>query len=124
MEFFEALSARHSSRAFVPGELVPRDVLDKVLEGAARSASSKNVQPWGVCVLQGNALEKFRKEYSRAYDSGQNSNRPFQTDPVPLPEVWDQRAKELGKDVFAHKGVDRDDKEKRQEHARRNFIFF
>ncbi len=45
MELFEAMSKRHSFRAFKK-EPVPRDVLDKMMLAASLAPSSMNEQPW------------------------------------------------------------------------------
>ncbi|MCA0407267.1 MAG: nitroreductase family protein, partial [Proteobacteria bacterium] len=52
----DALTSRRSIRAFLPRE-VPKEILEKILESAARAPSGTNMQPWEVVVLTGDALK-------------------------------------------------------------------
>ena len=114
---------RKSIRAFT-GEIVPVDVAQSVALGACRAPSSKNTQPWKLILVKGQALENLREDYLAAF----NSNKPFTFEYVynqePLPEAYKKRATDLGKAFLTHKGIAREDKEKRREHDGENFRFF
>lgn len=47
-----AMLSRYSNRAFLP-KAVPKELLQNLLEVAARAPSGTNTQPWKVYVLQG-----------------------------------------------------------------------
>jgi len=114
---------RKSIRAFT-GETVPADVVKAIALGANRAPSSKNTQPWKLILVQGMALEHLRSDYLEAF----NSNKPLAFEYIysldPLPEAYKKRAVELGKAFLTHKGIGREDKEKRREHDSENFKFF
>ncbi|MGL1934914.1 MAG: nitroreductase family protein [Fibrobacterales bacterium] len=124
MEFFKTLHTRKSCRYFKDGAVVPDEVLHKVLEAAARSASSKNVQPWRVTLIEKGVLDALREECLSAFDNGQKPSEPFVTYPEPLPDEWKALAREVGFGLFSHKGIGRDDHEKRALHYRENAHFF
>lgn len=119
----EAIHARRSIREF-ENELVPAHVVRQIVEAAGRAPSSKNTQPWKLFLLQGSALEALRAEYLAAFDSGKAPKPDYSYSPNPLPPAWANRAKECGIGIFKHKGIGREDTEKRRQHDRENFAFF
>ncbi|GHV16039.1 NADH dehydrogenase [Fibrobacterales bacterium] len=114
---------RKSIRSFTP-EIVPLDVVQSVVLGANRAPSSKNTQPWKLILVQGEALEKLRFDYIAAFNNGKPSTPEYVYGPDPLPEAYKKRAVELGKAFLTHKGIAREDKEKRREHDGENYKFF
>jgi nitroreductase len=120
---FEAMHARRSIREFEP-ELVPMNVINQLVEAAGRAPSSKNTQPWRVYLMQGAALEALRTDYLAAFDASRPGKPGYQYSPNPLPETWAARAKSVGIGIFQHKGIGRDEMEKRRAHDRENFRFF
>lgn len=119
----DAITARRSIREFEP-ELVPADVVRQLVEAAGRAPSSKNTQPWKLFLVQGAALEKLRADYLAAFDAGRPAKPDYAYSPNPLPEAWTARAKDVGIGIFKHKGIGRDDTDKRRAHDRENFRFF
>jgi len=119
----EVMHARRSIREFEP-ELVPSDVVKQIVEAAGRAPSSKNTQPWRLYLMQGAPLEALRADYLAAFDAGRPGKPGYQYSPNPLPEAWAARAKATGVGIFQHKGIGREDTEKRREHDRENFRFF
>lgn len=117
------MHARRSIREF-ESELVPADVIKQLVEAAGRAPSSKNTQPWRLYLVQGAALEALRADYLAAFESGKPAKPGYQYSPNPLPETWAARAKDVGIGIFKHKGIGRDDTEKRRAHDRENFRFF
>ena len=117
------MHARHSIREF-ESELVPMDTIRQLVEAAGRAPSSKNTQPWKLFLVQSAALEALRTDYLAAFDSGLPAKASYHYSPDPLPEAWQARAKEVGVGIFKHKGIGRDDTEKRRAHDRENFRFF
>ena len=55
-----ALLSRRSVRGYRP-DPVARDVVEHLLDVAARAPSGTNMQPWNVIALSGDALETFRQ---------------------------------------------------------------
>jgi nitroreductase len=114
---------RKSIRAFT-GELVPADVVQSMVLAASRAPSSKNTQPWKLVLLQGQVLENLRMDYLAAFNEGKPPTFEYTYSPEPLPEAYKKRAIDLGKAFLAHKGIGREDKEKRKEHDGENYKFF
>jgi nitroreductase len=55
-DVFDALRTRRSVRAFLP-DPVERQVIEAILELAARAPSGSNIQPWKVWVAAGQARQ-------------------------------------------------------------------
>lgn len=118
-----ALQARQSVREFEDTR-VPEEELRELFANASRAPSSKNTQPWEAYVLRGARLEALRKDYLEAFDAGEKPQPPYSYSPSRLPEHWMARARQVGYTLFEHKGIARDDKERRRLHDRENFHFF
>jgi len=114
---------RKSVRAFT-GEIVPADIVQSIVLGANRAPSSKNTQPWKLILVQGAVLENLRSDYLSAFHSGKPAAYEYVYNPDPLPEAYKKRAVDLGKAFLTHKGIGKEDKEKRREHDSENYKFF
>jgi len=68
MDVIAAILARHSVRDFSP-KPVPKDIVMKILETAARSPSGGNAQPWEVFITAGASIERIRKIYMERFKS-------------------------------------------------------
>ena len=123
MNALEAMHARRSIREFTD-ELVPAETIRQLVEAAGRAPSSKNTQPWRLFLVQGAALEALRADYLAAFVANTPGKPPYSYSPSPLPEEWVARAKEVGIGIFKHKGIGRDEMDKRRAHDRENFRFF
>jgi nitroreductase len=119
----DAMHARRSIREFEP-ELVSADVIQQLVEAAGRAPSSKNTQPWRLYLVQGAPLEALRADYLAALESGKPGKPGYQYSPNPLPEIQATRARATGIGIFQHKGIGRDDTDKRHTHNQENFRFF
>jgi len=74
--------------------------------------------------VQGHVLESIRSDYLDAFEARLPPKHDYGYSPDPLPALWAQRAKSCGIGILKHKGIGRDDLEKRREHDRANFRFF
>jgi nitroreductase len=119
----DAIKARRSVREF-ESTPIPMDVIRNLVETAGAAPSSKNTQPWRLYLLQGASLEALRTEYLAAFDAQIPAKAQYSYSPNPLPLVWTNRARDCGMGIFKHKGIGREDKEKRLAHDRANFEFF
>jgi len=117
----EILHERHSCRAFLPDEL-DQDTVHRLLAMAQRSASWCNSQAWQVIVTSGEGTERFRKAL---YEAAQS--RPMGTD-VPEPSeyvgVYQDRRRAAGYALYASLGIERGDRERRNEQMLENFRMF
>lgn len=117
----EAMNTRHSIREY-EGAPIPEEVLQRIFTKALRSPSWKNSQPWKVHIVSG---EK-RKELSEALtDAAKSSNPTPETNwPESYPSDAKKRMFDLGMKIYGVAGIDRKDKEARDEFMLRNFSFF
>jgi len=111
MDVIAAINKRHSVRAFKP-DPVPQEILKKIVEGALRSPSASNSQPWELAVVSGAKLEEIKKAY---LDNA--GKMPVLDLPITLqyPEPWASRRAAVMAGVLEKMGVARDDKQKRLE---------
>jgi len=115
---------RKSVRDFTD-EIVPVALVQSLVLAANRNApSSKNTQPWKLILVQGQALENLRTDYLAAFNSGKVPTFEYKYSVDPLPEAFKKRAVDLGKAFLTHKGIAREDKEKRKAHDGENYRFF
>lgn len=118
-----AMHARRSIREFET-EPVPPETIRQLVEAAGRAPSSKNTQPWRLYLVQGDALAALRSDLLAAFDAGRPPQPDYRYSPEPLPADWLARARACGIGIFQHKGIGRDDTDKRRAHDRENFRFF
>ena len=111
MDIIEAINKRKSIRSFKP-EPVPPDVLTKIVEGALRSPSASNSQPWELAVVSGAKLEEIKQAYL-----DNSRSKPCFDVPIPLkyPEPWSSRQAEVMAGILGKLGIAREDKQKRIE---------
>ncbi|TGM46928.1 nitroreductase [Leptospira biflexa] len=117
----EAMDTRHSIREY-ESKPIPEDVLRRVFEKALRSPSWKNSQPWKVHIVSG---EK-KNSLALALTSAAKESPP--TPETGWPESYPSDAKkrmfDLGMKIYGVAGIDRKDKEARDQFMLRNFSFF
>jgi nitroreductase len=125
MDVFEAVNSRIACRQFVDKPVDPETVRDLV-RGAARAASSLNLQPWNVYVLTGEPLRKIIREASEAI--AHKDLRAFETEyaecPDKLWEPYEGRRADFGSQLYGALGINREDAKGRREQIKRNFMFF
>lgn len=120
---FDAMKARRSIREF-ESTPIDLDTIQNLVAHAGLAPSSKNTQPWKLFLMQGNALDALRTEYLAAFDANMPGKPRYIYSPNPLPDAWNRRARDCGMGIFQHKGIGREEKEKRRAHDRANFEFF
>ena len=118
-----AITSRRSVRAFLPTP-VPRALVERLLDVAARAPSGTNMQPWTVHVLAGAARERFCDAIEAEFLAG-GDHRP---EHLYYPESWFEpylsRRRKVGWDLYGLLGIARGESERmRRQHAR-NFRFF
>lgn len=119
----ETMHARHSIREFTDA-LIPDSVIRELVTAAGRAPSSKNTQPWQLRLVRGKTLKSLRADMLTAFDEGAPVQPDYAYSPHPLPGEWMNRARACGIGIFKHKGIGREDKEKRRAHDRANYAFF
>ena len=122
MELDQAMQERRSIRGFT-SDPVPRALLEEIIALANRAPSSMNTQPWHFHVVTGAPLEKIREGNSTRMLSGYPPEREIK-DHGAYEGVHRQRQVEIAVQLFEAMGIERDDKEKRQDWVMRGFRQF
>ena len=122
MELLEGIETRRSFRAFVSTP-IPRELLERILKAASNSPSYTNTQPWQVAVVTG----KEKDELSRILCELASSDIIPNPD-LPTPKDWpaelERRAREHGARRLKVLGIEREDKERREQLRLLNFQFY
>lgn len=124
MTVTEAVTARHSARAFLDRP-VPRETIAEILTLAARAPSGGNLQPWQVDILAGDALAalKARAAASLAANPA-GEGKEFDVYPPRLGEPWRSRRFVCGEQLYAAVGIARDERPARLAQFAKNFEAF
>ena len=123
MNILEAIRNRKSIRKFKP-EPVPKEVIKDILEIAGRAPSALNTQPWEFIVLAGSVLENIKNGNLKMLNSGATPSSEFSFVAWPREGVYKERQVGLAMQLFELMGIDRKDKEKRNQWLQRGFRFF
>ncbi len=124
MSVTDAVTARHSARAFLDRP-VPRTTVSEVLALAARAPSGGNLQPWHVDVLAGAALAELKAGVAAslaANPAGEGTE--YDVYPPGLGEPWRARRSACGERLYAALGIPREDRPARLARFARNFEGF
>jgi len=125
MDVFEAVSSRIACRHFLD-KPVDLNIVRKLIEDAARAASSSNLQPWNVYAATGEPLKEITRQAAEAIE--QKDWRTFETEYAEFPEkLWEpyhSRSFEFGAQLYGSLGINRNDPAARLEQIKRNFQFF
>lgn len=120
----EAITSRHSTRAFKPDPFDP-GLIKHIIEVAARSPSGTNTQPWHIHVCTGAVRDALVAEQHGAHMSGQKPDAPeYAYYPDELGEPWKTRQRGLGWDLYGLLGIQKGEKDKMIAQHGRNFLLF
>ena len=120
----QAIISRRSIRAFLPTP-VPRDVIEAILDVAARAPSGTNMQPWRGHVLTGAPKDELCAAVLRAFDAEEPGHKQeVQYYPDEFFEPYLSRRRKVGWDLYGALGIARGEAAKMKAQHRRNFEFF
>lgn len=122
MKVSDAITARHSTRAFRPDPVSADEVRD-MLAIAARAPSGGNLQPWMVHVIGGDAIRSLKGEVARKFESGERESPEYDVYPPGLWEPLRSRRSEAARRRFVATGITENDEGTRFMQAR-NYAFF
>ena len=122
MTYAEVVEGRRSIRGYLD-KPVPRDVIEDVLRLAMRSPSSMNTQPYHFHVITGEPLDRIRKGNTENILAGVPDSREFRRGSA-FEGVHRERQIEVAKQLFGAMGIERDDKDARQDWVLRGFRQF
>ncbi|MEU6198667.1 nitroreductase [Streptomyces sp. NPDC047061] len=124
MDVYEAVTSRRAVRGFIDRP-VPREVLERVLSGAAWAPSGSNLQPWRVYVLTGRALGKLKElAGGRVTASDPWDEREYEMYPQTLKSPYRERRSAFGAERYSSLGIAHEDWEARQRAASANWQCF
>lgn len=111
--FEQVVKGRRSIRGYLK-KPVPKQLVKEILEMAIRAPTSLNTQPWNFYVVSGDVLNRIRKGNVERNLAGVPHSREFRLGPD---YVGPHRERQIGiaKQLFAAMGIERNDKEKRQD---------
>lgn len=118
----DILNSRISIRGFL-SKPVPTATLEHLFATALKAPSNCNVQPWNLYLVSGAARDKLSAELVAAASSGQNPQPDFEWVPKHA-GVLRERQFGSADALYSALGIERHDKEARQQAALRNFAFF
>jgi len=122
VQFDEVVLGRRSIRGY-QAKPVPRALIEEVLGLAMRSPSSMNTQPWNFTIVTGDVLDRIRAGNSERNLAGVPHSREFR---IGQAFAGQHRDRQVGvaKQLFAAMGIEREDKEGRQDWVLRGFRQF
>ena len=122
MKFDEVVLGRRSIRGY-QAKPVPRALIEEVLGLAMRSPSSMNTQPWNFTIVTGDVLDRIRAGNTERNLAGVPHSREFR---IGQAFAGQHRDRQVGvaKQLFAAMGIEREDKEGRQDWVLRGFRQF
>lgn len=119
----DAIVGRQSIRAYLKTP-VPRALIQRVIETAARAPSGTNIQPWKVAVVDGAPLKALTNEILTQYDTEGEGKREYNYYPEKWREPYLGRRRTCGWGLYGTLGITRDDKAGMHAQRRQNFDFF
>ncbi|MEX2519890.1 MAG: nitroreductase [Paracoccaceae bacterium] len=122
MELENAIMQRRSIRKFLD-KPVPKDLLEEIISLATRAPSSMNTQPWHLHVLTGEPLERVRQGNTERMLAGVTPSREIE-DYGAYAGEHRTRQIEIAVQLFEAMGIERHDKERRQDWVMRGFRQF
>jgi nitroreductase len=124
LDVYEAVTTRRAVRGFTDRP-VPREVLERVLTGAAWAPSGSNLQPWHAYVLTGGPLAEIKKRAGGRVASGDSWDEPeYEQYPPALKSPYRERREDFGEQRYGALGIPRGDWEARQRAASANWDCF
>ena len=140
-DFAALVRSRHSVRDFTPVP-VPQDVLHRILEDAKWAPSWTNTQPYFLAIASGDKVDRLRAHYLRLFDESlpAQHKRPLALLRMlllrrarpdgdfrtwrPYPKDLQPYRVKIGRELYGHLGIARDDRAARDTQWRRNCEFF
>ena len=126
-----AIGSRFSCRAFLREREVPRELLQEILDVAARAPSGTNTQPWRVYVLQGASRDALADKVCAAHDAiyadpalAAEYREEYDYDPAKWVSPYIDRRRENGWSLYGLLGIAKGEKDRMHAQHQRNFRFF
>ncbi len=123
-DIIEAITSRSSKRKFLP-KPVSKEIQEKILHAASMTPSGANMQPWIVyAISKKDVLDKIGNAIIAHIEAGGEVDQFIQYYPLKWKNPYKIRRITTGVGLYEKMGVDRKDKEKRQELWYDNYRWF
>lgn len=122
MDFSDVVKSRRSVRAFLP-DPVPRDLIADIIETARWAPSWGNTQPWEIVTADGEKASVLAERFVEEATKGA-APRPDIDMPIKFEDPYLARYMALGRTLFEALGIERTDKEARNQHYLNMYRFF
>ncbi|MEA1915688.1 MAG: nitroreductase [Campylobacterota bacterium] len=123
MKVSQALIARKSVRAYLKKE-VEKEKIQFILEHARFCPSGVNMQPWQVCVVQGDKKIELENKLLVAFKNNQKELMDYDYYPLEWSEPYKSRRKETGLLMYETLKIKREDKQKQYDQWAMNYKAF
>jgi nitroreductase len=120
-----AMAERRSVRGFA-ARPVARDLIERILDIAARAPSGTNMQPWRAYVLAGEEKRALSKAIAQSRNSGGPAHRDgeYRYYPETFFEPYLSRRRKIGWDLYGLLGIAKGDHAAMHAQHGKNFEFF
>lgn len=122
MDYENIVHERRSIRGYKK-DPVPREVIEEIIDLAKRAPSSMNTQPWHFHAVTGEPLELIRKGNTERMMAGASVDREIKMGHG-YEGIHRDRQVEIAVQLFEAMGIERHDKERRQDWVMRGFRQF
>lgn len=123
MNVYDALEQRKSTRAFL-SDPVPREVIERILNGARHAPSGTNTQPWQVAMISGEAKKQLEVRLLEAFQAGQPEKMDYLYYPLEWMEPFKSRRRACGLQLYSTLKIERADKAEQRALWQRNYTAF
>lgn len=123
MDFEELVASRRSTRGYKP-DPVSQELMEEIVAIAKRAPSSMNTQPWNFHAITGPPLELIREGNTERMLAGAKVDREIKMADHGYQGVHRDRQVGIAVQLFEAMGIERDDKERRQDWVMRGFRQF
>ena len=123
MSVTEAVLKRRTIRGFKP-DPVPEEIIREVLDIARHAPSNGNTQPWYMSVVSGESRNQLENAVFEGAKSGLQPNPQWPPGGVGLQGIYKERQYACADRYYGSMGIQRHEKEKREELSLRNWKFF
>jgi len=123
MDFETLVASRRSTRGYT-SEPVSLELMNEIISVAKRAPSSMNTQPWNFHVITGAPLELIREGNTERMLAGAKVDREIKMSDHGYQNEHRNRQVGIAIQLFEAMGIERDDKERRQDWVMRGFRQF
>lgn len=123
MNVTDAVINRATIRGFKP-DPVPEETIREVIEIARNAPSNGNTQPWYISVVSGEARDNLQKAIFEGAAEGMQPNPQWPPGGMGLQGIYKERQYACADRYYGTMGIQRHEKDKRQELTMRNWEFF